>query len=275
MKLRLVPAKRGVLWVQQAFQVFFKQPLAFTALFFLFMFSAFMLMVLPGIGSLAVLTLLPIVTLGFMIGTQRAIAGETAMQALFVLRPGGIFHEALRSERSRFFGLLQLGIAYAIASLLVMLLADLIDGGRLEQIQEAMMRSGNSPAAVDESDAQAALGLRMLLALPLSILFWHSPALVHWCGVSAIKSVFFSVVACWRNKAAFLMYGLTWFAVIALFGVLSTAIFSLLQSPELISLMIFPAALMFSTVFYASLYFTFVDCFELEEPQLPQGPEEL
>ena len=38
-----------------------------------------------------------------------------------------------------------------------------------------------------------------------------------------------------------------------------------------------PAALMFSTVFYISLYFTFADCFELERgdarpPELVTGP---
>jgi hypothetical protein len=42
---------------------------------------------------------------------------------------------------------------------------------------------------------------------------------------------------------------------------LSTVFSLLLDSPHLVPMAALPAGLMFSTVFYASLYFTFVDCF--------------
>ena len=48
---------------------------------------------------------------------------------------------------------------------------------------------------------------------PLILLFWHAPALVHWHGVSPVKSLFFSAVACFRNFGALLVYGLAWLAV--------------------------------------------------------------
>nr|WP_297354748.1 BPSS1780 family membrane protein [uncultured Caldimonas sp.] len=259
MKLRLVPARQGALWVRQAFRVFFRQPLAFSALFFLFVFGAFLLLVLPLVGPLVMLTLLPIVTLGFMIATQHSMSGRFPLP--------GVFLHPFRGDRSRVRALLQLGIGYAVASLLLMWLADLLDGGKFAQLQEAVVRGGESNEAVDSSGAQTGLLLRLVLALPLSIAFWHAPALVHWFGVSTGKSVFFSLVACWRNRGAFVVYGLTWAGVIALFGIMSTLVFSLLSAPQLASLAAFPAALMFSTVFYVSLYFTFVDCFEVD----PEG----
>ena len=256
MKLRLVPARQGALWVRQAFRVFFRQPLAFSALFFLFVFGAFLLLVLPFIGALAMLTLLPTVTLGFMIATQQSESGRFPLP--------GVFLQPFRGERSRVRSLIQLGVAYAVASLAMMLLADVLDGGRFAQVQESVMRGDSADGGIEDAAAQSSVLLRLALALPLSIAFWHAPALVHWCGVSAGKSVFFSLVACWRNRGAFIVYALTWAGVIALFGVMSTLVFSLLSASQLASLAALPAALMFSTVFYVSLYFTFADCFELE-----------
>ena len=40
--------------------------------------------------------------------------------------------------------------------------------------------------------------------------FWHAPALVYWGGQTVGKSLFFSTVACWRNKGAFAVYALDW-----------------------------------------------------------------
>jgi hypothetical protein len=117
----------------------------------------------------------------------------------------------------------------------------------------------------------AAIATRLALTLPLSLLFWHAPALVHWCGVNAPKAVFFSLVACWRNKAAFIMYGIVWAGAMLLFGVVTTTLFTLIGLPQLVGLAALPAALVFSTVFYTSLYFTFADCFELEPGDTPPG----
>jgi len=49
MKLQLVPARTGLLWVRLGARVFWRQPMALTALFFLCM------------GCISVVTLLPIV----------------------------------------------------------------------------------------------------------------------------------------------------------------------------------------------------------------------
>jgi len=103
-----------------------------------------------------------------------------------------------------------------------------------------------------------------LLAVP----FWHAPALVHWGGQGAAKSLFFSTVACWRNKGALTVFTLGWFGVLVAFAFLSTAVFALLGVPQLAFLAFTPAMLMLTSAFYASLYFSFVDSFEanLETP---------
>jgi hypothetical protein len=105
--------------------------------------------------------------------------------------------------------------------------------------------------------------------------FWHAPALVHWGAQPAAKSLFFSLMACWRNRGAFVVYALTWTAVILVFAVAANLMFALLGQGHLMAMAAMPASLIFSTVFYASLYFTFADCFDVDgsdpAPSSPAG----
>src|SRR5690606_3197117 len=47
----------------------------------------------------------------------------------------------------------------------------------------------------------------------ISALFWHAPALTGWHGIKLVQALFYSMVACWRNKWPFLLYGLSWGAI--------------------------------------------------------------
>jgi hypothetical protein len=257
MQLRLVPARQGVTWVRQGLQVFLRFPLPFTTLFLVFLFGAFMVAILPFVGVLALLILLPGVTLSFMIATRQSLAGRAPMPSVFA--------DPFRGQSERTLDMVKLGVSYALASLGMMMLADWLDGGRFE----ALARGEAAAELVNDPQMLVAIAMRLSLTLPLSLLYWHAPALVHWCGVSAPKAVFFSLVACWRNKAAFTMYGIVWAGAVLLFGVVTTALFAVLGLPQLIGLAALPAALLFSTIFYISLYFTFADCFELEPGDLP------
>ncbi len=121
------------------------------------------------------------------------------------------------------------------------------------------------------ADPQLQLGLllRFGLASLLSLPFWHAPALVYWGEPGVGKALFFSTMACWRNKGAFSIYALAWAGAILLFGALANVLAALLQQAQLIALAAVPAGLLFSTVFYASLYFTFTDCFVLDGADAP------
>ncbi|WP_157991481.1 BPSS1780 family membrane protein [Caldimonas tepidiphila] len=263
MKLRLVPPRQGVQWVRQGFRVYFRQPLAYTALFFLFLFGAFLLASLPLVGMPVLLMLLPAVTQGFMIATQKTVSGGMPLPGVFVV--------PFKRDKGRARAQLQLGLAYTAISVLVMFLADALDGGSLEALQESIGNGESGGTAQPQAPAmEFGLLLRFALALPVSLLFWHAPALIHWGGASPLQSIFYSAIACWRNLGAFAVYFFAWIGVIGLFTILLTLTMSLLGQPQLAAVAAMPAALMFSTVFYASLYFTFVDCFEQDPAPAPQ-----
>ncbi len=262
MKLQTVPARQGALWVRQGFRAFFSHPIAFAALFAAFMFAVFVLALLPLVGSLLVLALLPLVSLGFMIATRVALDGGFPTPRVFI--------EPLRAERPRVVAMLQLGLIYALATYAIMWLSDQADGGALEALMEVLPAGQTSPdkVAAKLSAPGLALGLllRFGLAGLLSVPFWHAPALVYWDGHGCAKALFSSTLACWRNRGAFTVYSLTWFALIMLFGMAASLVIPLFGQAQLFAIAAAPLSLILTTVFYASLYFSFADCFVAAEP---------
>jgi hypothetical protein len=236
--------------------LFFKRPMAFVGLFGGCLFGALLLNVLPFIGPLAVLAALPLGSLAFMIATRSVLEGRAPLP--------GTLAETLGGPRRRRIALLQLGVVYAVATVAIMFLADAVDEGALETLLRTLGDKA-TPDSVAEALADPKLELGMLVRLGLagllSVPFWHAPALVHWGEQGAAKALFSSTVACWRNRAAFAAYGLAWVAVILLFAVFVNVVVALVGQVQLVALVTLPASLIFSTVFYVSLYFTFADCF--------------
>jgi len=105
--------------------------------------------------------------------------------------------------------------------------------------------------------------------MPLSLLFWHAPALVHWHGVSPLKSLFFSLVACLRNFWAFTLFGLVWMGVFLGVGITIATISALLGGADTVGVILFPAAMLMAAMFFTSIYFTFRDSFESSEGDAP------
>jgi hypothetical protein len=266
MKLKQVPAPRGATWVRQGIRVFAMRPVALSALFATFLFGMVMMLQLPIVGPIITLASLPLVSLVFMLATQVTLRGLTPTLVLFAV--------PFRRGRTQSMALAQLGGLYAAGTVVIMLLSHWIDGGRLVQLQGMMQPGAQATpeqvnALLQDPMLQAGLLTRLGLAALLSVPFWHAPALVHWAGQSVAKSLFFSTVAMWRNRGAFLIYGLTCTAAVFVFGMVSSIVLALFGQPELGMIIVMPAGLLAATIFYASLFFTFFDSFE------PSGPPSL
>jgi hypothetical protein len=127
---------------------------------------------------------------------------------------------------------------------------------------------------MDDPQFQTAALIGMALYLPLSLMFWHAPALVHWHAVPPTKALFFSLVACLRNFWAYLAYGLGWFAVFAFGAVVITTISVLTSSPAVAAALMIPMVLTVAAMFFTSLYFTFRDSFiHTEETPVELNPD--
>jgi hypothetical protein len=247
----------GVQWMRDAFRLFLRRPLPFSAMFVSFLLVALLATLVPLVGSVVMLMALPLLSLGFMIASRAA-------QNDLPVNPGQ-FIEPLRGERSRRNTLLSLCAAYALGTVLIMTVSEWIDGGAFDRLQVLMAKGDEARAEMEAllADPRLMWGLvtRFGLAACLSVPFWHAPALVHWQGQSVGQALFSSTLAMWRCKGAFLMYSLAWVGVIAIFGALVGLLFSLFDARQLAGVIAMPAGLMFSTVFYVSLLFTYEGCF--------------
>ena len=256
MKLQIVPAKQGLVWVKQGIRTFWRQPLAFTGLFFLFMAWVSVLSMVPFIGAALALLVLPAATLGLMVATEQAASGKFPMPTVMLV--------AFRAGQQRLKAMLLLGVLYALSFLAVMAISALVDGGGFAKVYLA--NAPITPEVVNDTDFQTAMWLTTIMYVPLSMLFWHAPALVHWHGVPPVKSLFFSAIACWRNLGAFAVYLLAWAGVFVAGAMLILLVSSALGGNDLSAAVLMPGALLMAAMFFTSVYFSVKDCFELPEP---------
>ena len=257
MILKAVGPARGAHWVRDALRLYLKRPLAFTSLFALFLFVALFAALVPYVGSLLQIMIVPLLSLGFMVASQSALLQGPVGPAQFI--------EPLRGAPAQRRALLVLCVLYGLLVAAIMWLTDQVADGGFTRLFELMRQSPPPQAEIDALFAERSMAAAALFGTAgltlVTIPFWHAPALVHWAHQGAGQALFSSTLAVWRCRGAFLVYALTWFAVMLGFGLVSAVLFGLLGLVQLASLLALPAGLFFSTLFYVSLIFTFNDSF--------------
>jgi hypothetical protein len=254
--LKTVPPSRGLQWTRQGFRLFGRHPLAFSLMLLSFLFVALVVSIVPLLGGLVMLAALPLLSLGFMIASASALRTGP-------INPGQ-FIQPLKGPTPRRKDMIVLCVAYGAATLLVMLLSDGIDGGRFERLQQLLAQGDGGPeleALLQDPLLTWGMVIRFGLIAALSVPFWHAPALVYWAGQSPAQALFSSTLAVWRSKGAFVAYGVSWIALVAGFSVLTALLSVALSTRELAAILLLPSVMVFSTVFYVSLWFTFDDSF--------------
>ncbi len=259
MKLQLVRPKTGLEWVKLGIQTFWKQPMALSALFFLSMAAMSLVSMVPMVGTALALALLPTASLVMMVGAAEALRERTPTPALLLV--------AFRSGRERLRGLAVLGACYAVGFGLLMLISTWIDGGEFARVYLGLQPLTQELAQTPSF--QSAMWVSMLLYLPLSLLFWHAPALIHWHGTPPLKAMFFSLVACLRNFWAFLAYWLGWAVASILAGALLALLTALLSTVvgAIAGILLVVTAMALAAMFFTSTVFTFRDCFAAPDAQ--------
>lgn len=258
MKLHLVPARQGVLWVKLGIRTFARQPLALTGLFFIFMAVMSVVSLVPFIGNVLALALLPGATLGLMVATQEALKGQFPMPSVLVA--------GFRAGKDQLRAMLILGGLYAMGFVGVLGLSALADGGKFAGMY--LLGGAVSSEVLQDPAFEAATMVALVLYMPLSLFFWFAPALVYWDNVSPVKSLFFSFVACARNIGAFTVYSLVWMLAFMVIGLGVVLVIGLTGSEEAVALALYPTAMVMAAMFFCSIYFTYADSFSIPSVHL-------
>ena len=257
MKLQIVTARTGVAWVKEGIRTFWRQPLALSGLFFVFLGLISLTSLLPYVGAFTSLIIVPTMSLGLMAASREAVLGKFPMPSVLFI---GLREGPLQSQR-----LLLIGFCYALLFCLILALSSLLDGGEFARMY--LLGGEINETIATDSRFQDAVMLSLVLYLPLSALFWHAPALIHWHKQPVAKSLFFSIVACVSNWRAFALFGLTWALIFVTTSLLLSVISMLTDDGQLTLMLLLPAMLMMSAMFFTSCYFSFRDCF-ISEPVL-------
>jgi hypothetical protein len=257
LSLKTVDASHGARWIADAWRLFARRPLAFTALFAVFLFGALLVSLVPLLGGLVQMMALPLLSLGFMVASQSALLDGPVHPRQYL--------DALKSDPVRRRSLLVLCAIYGVAVLLILLVVDTVSDSAFSRMQLLLAQGEQAQPQIDAllSEPGVASGalLAVVLGMALSVPFWHAPALVHWGGQRVGQALFSSAVAVWRSKGAFFVYAMGWVGVMLVFGVVTAVVLGLVGLPQLAGVIGLPAGLVFSAVFYISLLFTFNDSF--------------
>lgn len=257
LSLKQVESARGARWVADAWRLYIKRPIAFTALFIVFLFAALLISLVPLLGLAAQMMSLPLLSLGFMVASQSALLEGPVHPRQFI--------EPLRTDPRRRRALLTLCALYGLGALLTLVLVDALSDGAWGRLQALLATGTATQAQVDAILAEPGVvtgGLAaVVLAVLLSVPFWHAPALVHWGGQTVGQSLFSSTLALWRAKGAFFVYGMTFTGLLLLSVFALGLLLGLLGAPQLAALLALPLGLAFTALFYISLLFSFNDCF--------------
>jgi len=252
MKLNVVPARTGLLWVREGIRVVARQPLLMVGLFVMDWSVLGLLSAVP-LFSVAAMVLLPAAALGYMVVTSDASAGKVPMPSRLLA--------GFQQGRERTRALLALGMLCTAVVLLVLLLTS-----ALIPLPEAA--SKDDPFAMLLSTRNV---VAYAIQMPVNMLFCYAAALSHWHGIAVGKSLFFSAVALWKNFGAFMIFSLAW-------TVLTLAAGAIVKFAEAVGgsgavlLLLIPAALLLSTMMLASTWFTFRDSFSADAPASTEPP---
>ncbi|MGC2518928.1 MAG: BPSS1780 family membrane protein [Burkholderiales bacterium] len=259
--MRIVPARNGWMWLARGFALFRRSPATWLLLVFSYWLGVALIGEIRYLGPVVSTLLLPVFSVSFMVMCAALDRGASLKPAM--LFSG--FHSELPT-------LIVLGGLYLVSIAAALAIASLADGGALM----GWVLSGREPSqeALRDGSVSRALLLAGLLASPVLMAFWFAPVLVAWDKMGALKSLFYSFFAGWRNWRAFLVYGamLALVSVAFLVLVTITAVITRGQADLLRQLALLFTLFTLPTVF-GSFYASYRDIFpEGKVPAEPAGP---
>lgn len=170
------------------------------------------------------------------------------------LKPSGVFKK-----------LLGMGALYLGICLLLGLIAFMPFAAEVTEALKAVTDANNLlPLLEAVRTPMVIFGVFYML---MAAIFWYAPVLVAWHQISISRALFFSGIACWRNKWVFLIYGLSWLAVfIAIDSALSLLVWIGLSNTVAATIQV-PINIIGGAVLYCSFYPSYASVFVTTDPE--------
>ena len=198
-KVTEVPARRGVRWLVEAFNLFRQKPMAWIGLCAGWLVVTFGLLLLPLIGGVIANFLQPVFFASFAIVALRQLHGEKILM-------GDLFLGFRRNLRP----LINLGAVLLMTEIAIFALMALLG--------LPMAATGDKPFTVNEyvealKGKEWILILGFVLTVGVKGAVWFAPPLIALHDMSMAHAVRWSIYACLANIGAMILYGLALFTI--------------------------------------------------------------
>lgn len=196
MQALILPARRGWRWLAAGFALFRRNPPLLTLLVMAYWLALALVNSVPLLGGVVSYLAMPALSVVLM-NACRVLDRRLAPTPVALI--GG-----LRAHAS---ALVVLGGVYFTATLAILGLTTLVDGGTLFNLMFTGAQIGED--ALETREFFLSTQIALILLVPLVMAYWFAPMLVAWHGMSAGKALFFSFIACLRNWRVFFVYSLS------------------------------------------------------------------
>lgn len=211
MQVTRIPASAGRRWVIEGFQLLRRQPVPLLLLVVICMFLLGVSSAIP-LGPFVWALGTPLLLVGLMRAVRAVDRGDPPSPKMLL---AAIQEDGGRAVKP----LLLLGLTNVVASMVALAIVSMLVGGLPDpealstQAPAGTGAPGVPDVPVPDTSLLLAPALFLLLYIPVQMALWYAPLFVAWHRVPPRKAMFFSFVATWRNRWAFVQFGLTWFAV--------------------------------------------------------------
>lgn len=247
MQASILPISAGFNWILNGWKLFKAQPMQ------MFMWSIFigflinLSYVLLIIGQIVLFVVTPILTFLTLCACKRIANGEKLSL--------GTWFEPLKDNKEIRKNLLKIGFIYLIFCLAAAFFSSLPYVGEINQIfDNAIADQGHVDDKLLASAIKKPLITFGVLYVLVSALFWHAPALIGWHKIPIKQAMFYSMIACWRNKFPFLAYGVSWGAMFYCLHMVALTLASSGMNLSLAQMILTPLNLIMVAVLYCSFY---------------------
>ena len=255
MKARILSFGRGARWLAEGWRLFRVSPPGWLALVFVYWVAMTAVSLMPLIGIVAAMVLIPAFSVGFMAASRSCAQGKAPpLQALF------------DGFRNRLAAQLTLGAVYFACFALLLAATTLADEGALAR----WMLLGSHPGdEILQSDAfLGAFAIAVGGYVPVMMLFWFAPLLVAWHAMAPGQALFYSFFACFLNWRAFLGYGVAAGIVTLVLPLAALSALLLFSGGQLrtgVMVLLFPLLILLLPTLFASFYASYRDVFGTQD----------
>jgi hypothetical protein len=158
-----------------------------------------------------------------------------------------------------------MGALYLVICLLLGLLAFVPFAAEVSEALQAMTDANNLMPLLDA--VRTPMIIFAVFYMLMAAIFWYAPVLVAWHQISIFRALFFSGIACWRNKWVFLVYGLCWLAVFLAIDSALTILVWIGLSKTIAATVQVPINIVGGAVLYCSFYPSYASVFMTTESE--------